>query len=60
MKGEIMKKIKYILFSLVLLVPFSVKADHLYNVDMNVNIEKDGTANVTEIWDVKADNGSEF
>ena len=55
-----MKKIKYILFSLVLLVPFSVKADHLYNVDMNVNIEKDGTAIVTETWDVKADSGSEW
>ncbi len=55
-----MNRIKYILFSLLLLLPFSVKADHLYNVDMNINIAKDGTASVTETWDVKADSGSEW
>ena len=60
MKGDIMNRIKYILFSLLLLLPFSVKADHLYNVDMNKKKAKNGTASVTETWDVKADSGSEW
>ena len=52
---------KKVLFTLLLfLIPLSVKADKIYNVDMKINIEKDGTANITEIWDVKASGGSEW
>ena len=54
-----MKK-KIILFLLFMLVPFSVKADTIYKVDMNININEDGSANVQEIWDVKASGGSEW
>ena len=55
-----MIKLKYILFSLFLLIPISVNADHLYNVDMDIKIASNGTANVTETWDVKASGGSEW
>ncbi len=55
-----MKYVKYLLFSLFLLIPFSVNADHIYNVDMKINIDKNGNANVTETWDVKADSGTEW
>ena len=55
-----MNRFKFILLSLFLFVPFSVKADHIYNVDMNISIDKGGTASVTETWDVKADSGSEW
>ena len=54
-----MKK-KIILFLMFMLVPFSVKADTIYKVDMNININEDGSANVQEIWDVKASDGSEW
>ena len=54
-----MKK-KIILFLMFMLVPFSVKADTIYKVDMNININEDGSANVQEIWDVKASGGSEW
>lgn len=54
-----MKK-KIILFLLFMLVPFSVKADTIYKVDMNININEDGSADVQEIWDVKASGGSEW
>ena len=54
-----MKK-KIILFLMFMLVPFSVKADTIYKVDMNININEDGSANVQEIWDVKASSGSEW
>ena len=52
---------KKIIFTLLLfLTPLSVKADKIYSVDMKIDIEKDGTANITEIWDVKASGGSEW
>lgn len=54
-----MKK-KIILFLMFMLVPFSVKADTIYKVDMNININEDGSADVQEIWDVKASGGSEW
>ena len=54
-----MKK-KIILFLMFMLVPFSVKADTIYKVDMNININEDGSADVQEIWDVKASDGSEW
>ena len=54
-----MKK-KIILFLMFMLVPFSAKADTIYKVDMNININEDGSADVQEIWDVKASGGSEW
>lgn len=54
-----MKKIIYgILLFIFCIIP--VKADTIYSIDMHVYIDKDGTANITEIWDVKADSGSEW
>ena len=35
-----MKRLKYILIGLFLLLPFSVKADTIYNVDMKINIDR--------------------
>lgn len=56
-----MKHFKYLLFALFLLVPFSVNAsDHIYSVDMKINLDVNGNAKVTETWDVKASSGSEW
>lgn len=54
-----MKKLKYLLLVLFLF-PLSVYADNIYSRNMNIYITKEGTANVTETWDVKADSGSEW
>ena len=52
---------KILLFLMMMLfMPFSVLADTIYSVSMNVNILEDGTANIVEKWDVKADSGSEW
>lgn len=51
---------KLLLTIILFLIPLSVKADSIYNVDMKINILKDGTANITETWDVKASSGSEW
>lgn len=54
-----MKKLMFFIF-IMLLMPLSVMADRIYNIDMKINILEDGTANVEEVWNVKADSGSEW
>lgn len=52
---------KLLLFLICLFsFPLSIFADKIYRVDMNINIEKDGSANIIETWDVEADSGSEW
>lgn len=53
---------KFLLFILMLFVlgPISVSADQIYNIDMNIFIEQNGSAHVTEIWDVQASSGEEW
>ena len=55
-----MKKKLIVFLLMFILFPISVKADHIYNIRMNIYLEKDGSANITEVWDVKADSGSEW
>jgi len=54
-----MKKILYtvVLFFISML---SVNADTIYDIDMKIDITKEGNANITEIWDVRASGGSEW
>ena len=54
-----MKKILLFIF-LLLVFPLSVKADKIYNIKMDIYLEEDGTADITEVWDVKANGGSEW
>jgi len=54
-----MRKIKYLLFALLFLVK-NVYADSIYKIDMDVYLDEFGNANITEVWDVKADSGSEW
>ena len=54
-----MKK-KLMLFIFIMLCPIWVYADHIYNINMDIYVEEDGTANITEIWDVQANGGSEW
>ena len=55
-----MKNIKYVLFALFLLIPFAVSADQIYNVEMDIKVDKNGAANIEETWIVKASDGSEW
>lgn len=55
-----MKK-KIILLLIMLFIPFiSVNADTLYKVSMEVDLQKDGSANIQEVWDVEGTDGSEW
>ena len=55
-----MKKKIIIFFIMMFMMPLSALADTIYSVNMDINILEDGTANVKEIWDVKASSGSEW
>ena len=55
------KKLMLFIFFIFLMVPLNVKADNIiYRIDMDVFIDKSGNAQITEIWDVDGDNGTEW
>lgn len=59
--GEFMKKFSYIFLSLFLLLsPLVVFADKIYDIKVDIYLDKDGNATFTEIWDVQASSGSEW
>ena len=37
-----------------------VKADHIYNINMLIQVERDGSAYILENWEVQADSGSSW
>ena len=42
-------------------MPLSVDASNkIYNIDINVYLNEDGSANITEIWDVDGEDGTEW
>ena len=53
------KKIIMFLF-LLLIFPVNVLADHIYNIDMDIYLDEEANANITEKWTVQADSGSEW
>ena len=53
-----MKKIIFILA--MFLVPSIVMANEIKDINMNIYIDNEGTAYVTEIWDVTASEKTEF
>lgn len=54
-----MKKIFYALL-LFLFSSTLVYANDIYSIDMYVYLDEQGNANITEVWDVKGSNGSEW
>ena len=53
-----MKKKIAVFLIMMFILPISAFADTIYSVNMDINILKDGTTNIKETWDVKADSGS--
>ena len=55
-------KNKLIIFLIGLfLLPISVNAQNkIYSIDMHINVTQDGSANITETWDVDGDDGTEW
>lgn len=56
----IVKKKVFLLMFLVMLLPIRVLADTINKIDMKIKLFEDGTAEITEVWDVIASGGSEW
>lgn len=56
----IVKKKVFLLMFLVMLLPIRVLADTINKIDMKIKLLEDGTAEITEVWDVIASGGSEW
>ena len=56
-----MKTIKYLLlsFSLIFLFSINVYADSIESIDMDITLDKSGTATVIETWKANVNNGTE-
>ena len=55
-----MKKIFLFIFML-LVMPMSVNASNkIYNIDIDIELNQDGSANIVEVWDVDGDDGTEW
>ena len=54
-----MKYIKYLLFSLLLVIPLSVKANSISSIDMDIKLDQLGTATITETWEANVSQGTE-
>ena len=55
-----LKKIFVLLMLAIILGITNVKADTINNIDLDINIDKNGDAVITEKWDAKASNGTEW
>ena len=56
-----MKKMFMFVLMLLIISPVCVKADdHIYSIDVNIYVDENGTAKITEVWDVQADGGTEW
>ena len=51
---------KKILYLMLLVFPFIASADEVHDFDMDIYINSNGDAYVTEVWDATSDMGSEF
>ena len=55
-----MKKV-FIFVLMLLIMPINVSASNkIYSIDIDVNINEDGSANITEVWDVDGSDGTEW
>lgn len=54
-----MKKIYLLIISLILLIPNIIKANEIYNINMDIYIDNNGTAHITEEWSTYLNQGTE-
>lgn len=53
-----MKKIIFYVLGCLFMFPSLVKADHIYHIDMLIELGSDGSAYVLENWQIQAESGS--
>ena len=55
-----MKKIIYGMFIFLISSTLVHASNNIYNIDMDIYLDEQGNANITEVWDVKGSDGSEW
>ena len=60
-QGDTMKKIYLFLFSFLMILGIdSVSANTINKIDINIALDEMGNADITEVWDVKGTDGTEW
>lgn len=54
-----MRKIYFILLGIIFIIPSIVMANSIDNINMDIYINNDGTAHITEVWSTNLDSGTE-
>lgn len=54
-----MRKIYFILLGIIFIIPSIVMANSIDNINMDIYINNDGTAHITEVWKTYLDSGTE-
>ncbi len=55
-----MKKIIFLIFLFLFCTGNVLATNHIYNIDLKIDIDKNGTANITETWIVDGSDGTEW
>lgn len=54
-----MKRFYLLILVIILLTPRIISANEIKNIDMNIYVDNNGTAHVTEVWDANLNEGTE-
>lgn len=55
-----MKKIIFIIFTFLFCTSTALATNHIYDIDMEIYVDKNGTASITENWIVDGSDGTEW
>ena len=55
-----MKKIIFIIFTFLFCTSTALATNHIYDIDMEIYVDKNGTASITETWVVDGSDGTEW
>ena len=55
-----MKKILFLIFTFLICTGSALATNHIYDIDMEIYVDKNGTAYITETWSVDGSDGSEW
>ena len=55
-----MKKILFLIITFLFSINLAYAKNNIYNIDIKVYLDENGNANITETWDVKGSDGTEW
>ena len=55
-----MKKILFLIFTFFLSLNITQAKNHIYSIDISIYLDEEGNASITEVWQVKGSDGTEW